>query len=304
MQLVVLTFAGRECYLRILFPLILKYKKYISEYRLYIATTIKSDIDYMQNFADENDFVKIVDFKINNSCEVWNRAYTECVEKDTVYLKLDDDILYFDETLFTDFIKYRIENKNPPLLYPVIINNYFISWMLQKKGSYIPSIKSNIGNDWKIYIEDSKNNIINNKNNKISIGDFIPHNKLLCPVAWGNIKYCYDLHNQFLQDLSKGDITKYHFDKNIILSDYQAVSINACAWLGEDLNQLLEKYKNTMTHEDEAWWSIYIPLWENRPNEIYGKCVVGHYAYYIQRERGIDNTDILQRYFENMKSNN
>jgi len=37
MKIVVLTFGGRECYLKILFPLILKYKQHIDEYRLYIA---------------------------------------------------------------------------------------------------------------------------------------------------------------------------------------------------------------------------------------------------------------------------
>ena len=59
MKLVVLTFGGRLCSLKILFPLIKKYKQYIHEYRIFIATTIQSDIDYMEKFANENDFVKI-----------------------------------------------------------------------------------------------------------------------------------------------------------------------------------------------------------------------------------------------------
>ena len=59
MKLVVLTFGGRKCSLEILFTYIKRYKIHIHEYRIYVATTIKEDIDYMENFAKENsDFVK------------------------------------------------------------------------------------------------------------------------------------------------------------------------------------------------------------------------------------------------------
>jgi hypothetical protein len=66
MKLVVLTFAGRESSMKILFQLILKYKRYIHEYRLYVATLIQSDIDYIEKFASENDFIKVVYTIINN----------------------------------------------------------------------------------------------------------------------------------------------------------------------------------------------------------------------------------------------
>lgn len=300
MKLVVLTFAGRECYLKILFPLILKYKQYIHEYRLYVATTIQSDIDYMEKFAAEHDFVKTVycyiDGKLilDDKCLTWNNAYKSCQEDDTVYLKLDDDIVYFDESLFTDFVQYRIVNPTPPLLYPVIINNHFISWMLQERGVYNPEIKSKIGNTWNSTVARVYQHIIDNKKNKLRVGDFISNSEILCPVAWGNLKYCYDLHDQFLKDLQRDDIEKYKFDNNIVLTNSPAVSINACAWIGSDLKQLMVNYAEM--NEDEPWWSVYVPIWTGRANEIYGKSIVGHYAYYRQREMGLDDTDILERY--------
>ena len=107
MKLVVLTFAGRECYMKILFNLILKYKKFIHEYRLYVATTIQSDIKFMENFAASNDFVKIEYCKVNNEIIlddkelIWDTAYKSCQEDDIVYLKIDDDILYFDESIIS-----------------------------------------------------------------------------------------------------------------------------------------------------------------------------------------------------------
>jgi hypothetical protein len=74
----------------ILFPLILKYKNYIHEYRLYIATTIQSDIDYMEKFARQHEFVKTIycniDGKIilDDKCLIWDNAYKTCKDENTV----------------------------------------------------------------------------------------------------------------------------------------------------------------------------------------------------------------------------
>ena len=299
MNLIVLTFGGRECSLQILFPLILKYKKYITEYRIYIATTIQSDIDYMEKFALENDFVKTIYYEqdghiiLDNKCLIWDNAYNNCQEENTVYLKLDDDIVYFDETLFTDFIEYRINNRDAPLLYPVIINNLYMSWLLQEKGSYNPIIKTNIGNNWKQTYARIKQHILINKNKQLRIGDFTQDNEILCPISWGNLKYCYDLHSQFIEDITNNNIEKYYLDIQT-LTYAEPVSINVCSWIGSDLHNYIKKHGKI--YNDEPWLSIYLPIWSNSYNQIYGKCVVSHYAYYKQRELGLDNTDILNKY--------
>lgn len=303
MKLVVLTFGGRECSLKILFPLILKYKKYIHEFRIFVATVIQSDIDYMEKFASENDFVQTIYLMIdgkritdNSQKElIWNNAYNSCQEEDTVYLKLDDDIVYFDETLFTDFIQYRIHNRNPPILYPIIINNTITSVILQENGIYNPVVKSNILNSWKNTYTRINPHIIQNKTKRLRIGDFVADHEILCPISWGNIQYCYDLHSQFLNDIEKGNVQKYYFPNNIVLKEAEPVSINVCSWIGSDLKEYIKNYGDV--YHDENYLSVYLPIWSGRSNEIYCKSVVSHYAYYKQRELGLDNTDILDRYY-------
>lgn len=300
MKLVVLTFGGRECSLKILFPLILKYKKFIDEFRLYIATTIQTDIDYMENFAVEHEFVKTIYCNINGKCIlndrelIWDNAYKTCQEDNTVYIKLDDDIVYFDETLFTDFVQYRIENKNAPILYPVIINNTITSPILEKYGIYNTPIKSDILNTWPNTYQRIYSHIFQNRESRIRIGDYVDNNEILCPVAWGNLYYCCELHAQFLNDISKGNIQKYYLENNIILENAEPISINACSWIGEELKQYVKEYGDI--YHDENYLSIYLPIWSGKNNEIYSKSVVSHYAYYRQRELGLDNTDILDRY--------
>jgi len=289
--------------MRILFPLILKYREYIDEYRLYVATTIQSDIDYMRKFANENPFVKLVycevggEIILNDKVRIWNNAYKTCQEENTVYLKLDDDIVYLDETLFNDFIKYRIQNRNAPLLYPVIINNLYISNLLQNIGAYNPQLKSNMDHSWKITYSRIRQHIMKNSMHPdLNICHFTTTDEVLCPVSWGNIKYCVDLHTQFLNDLEKDNIGKYYLKHITKLNNAEPASINACSWIGEDLKQLLTDYPNMCN--DENWWSVYVPTWTGRFNEIYNKSVVSHYAYYRQRELGLDNYGILDRYYD------
>ena len=236
MKLIVLTFGGRESSIKILFNYILKYKKYINEFRIYIATTIQSDIDFMENFAKINsDFVKtvycIIDNKIilNDKCLIWDNAYKSCCDKNTVYIKLDDDIVYVDENLFTKFVDFRINNFVAPLIFPVIINNLVISNILQDKQIFNSNIKTNIYHSWKKTYNNIYNYIIDNKYKKIRIGDIVNDNDILCPISWGNINYCINLHNQFISDLYENKIDKYYFNENIELKNAEPVSNNVCS---------------------------------------------------------------------------
>jgi hypothetical protein len=302
MKTIAITFGGRECSLSILFKYILKYRKYIDEYRIYVATIIQSDIDYMTQFALNNDFVKLVyvtdaDGKIilNDKNRIWDEAYKQCQEDDCVYLKFDDDIVYFDETLFTNFLKYRIENEEAPLLFPTIINNCFFSWMFELKQIYTPSKnKSTIGATWPNTYNRIKPIVNSNKSNtQLKIGKITYPGEVLCPSGWGNLEYCVNLHNQFLSDLNHNHIEKYRLGQFKLL-DRHPVSISCCAWLGKRLKQITQQVGDVF--DDEPWLTIWMPTWLDTYNEVYGDCIVGHYAYYRQRELGLDNTGILDMY--------
>ena len=114
----------------------------------------------MKDLAATYDFVEIIyTYDINGNIihdknMIWDNAYKNCQKDDEVYIKFDDDIVFFEETLFTDFLKYRIDNPEIPLLYPTIINNAYFSWLLEK---------NNIYNHMKHYFINKENNKINLK---------------------------------------------------------------------------------------------------------------------------------------------
>jgi hypothetical protein len=299
MKLVLVTFGGKKQHLEILFSYIIKYKKYIDEYKIFVATTIRDDIDYMTNFQKANsDFVKLEYYKENetiildNKNKIWDYAYSICQEDNSIYLKLDDDIVYVDETLFTDFIKYR-ENSNAPLLFPVMINNCYFSNIFTEKNIFNSSLKGNMLSTWQDTYNRIKPFVESTKNNNLKIGKITDTNEVLCPIAWGNLDFCVNLHNTFIDKLKQNKQCEFILDNHVVPHKFP-VSICCCSWKGKDLKEIINIAGKVF--DDEPWWTIWMPTWLNKDNEVYGKTIVAHYSYYRQRELGLDKTDILQKY--------
>jgi hypothetical protein len=319
-RIVLVSFAGRKCTMSILMKYIEKYKNkntdYFDEYRIFVATTIKEDLDYLESLNNKFDWINLVYTKkddkiiLDDRNYIWDASYKTCCQEDTVYLKFDDDIIFLEENIFTDFIKFRIRNKEHPLVFPAIINNSFTSWYYeyQKKIEIHPTLKTKIGETW---IDTSKRiypYVKERIGQQIKIGNITETNEVLCPVAWGNLDYVVSLHNMFINDIknnnnnNNNDKYKFHEWR---LKGIQPVSISCCCWLGDNL----KKYTSMVgeVKDDEPWWTIWLPVWTGDYNIIYGKTVVGHYAYYKQRELGLDKTDILEKYdslFDYLENNN
>jgi hypothetical protein len=95
MRTIAVTFAGRKIFMEILFPYIKKYEKYIDEYHIYAATHKQEDIDYIEDFASKNNFVKV--FRADERKDptyLWDECYKNSQDADAVYIKLDDDIVF------------------------------------------------------------------------------------------------------------------------------------------------------------------------------------------------------------------
>ena len=298
MKTIVVTFAGRKKFMEILFPYIKKYEHKIDEYHIYAATNNQEDLDYIEKFSSENEFVKV--FRAEPGRDpiyLWNECYKNSQDENSVYLKLDDDIVFIDDSLFTDFLEFRKENPQYPIIYPMIVNNLYTSWILQEKMSLEFSQKTNFNERW-----NSVNDRIINylKDNPIPdrLIHVIPEDFALCPIGWGNTEFAKSVHNKFLECLESNrmDIFKNTIDgtKGMILDNYPPVSINCCSWLGSSMKEYTAKYGDVW--QDEIWLSVYLPILSGKPNYIYFDSVVSHFSYYKQMEGGILESNILSRY--------
>jgi hypothetical protein len=298
MKTIVVTFAGRKKFMEILFPYIKKYEHKIDEYHIYAATNNQEDLDYIEKFSSENEFVKV--FRAEPGRDpiyLWNECYKNSQDENSVYLKLDDDIVFIDDSLFTDFLEFRKNNPQYPIIYPMIVNNLYTSWILQEKMALQFSQKTNFNERW-----NSVNDRIINylKDNPIPdrLIHVIPEDFALCPIGWGNTEFAKSVHNKFLECLESNrmDIFKNTIDgtKGMILDNYPPVSINCCSWLGSSMKEYTAKYGDVW--QDEIWLSVYLPILSGKPNYIYFDSVVSHFSYYKQMEGGILESNILSRY--------
>jgi hypothetical protein len=302
MKLIVITFAGRKRYMEILFKYILKNKKIINEYHLYLATTNTEDVRYIYEFQKENsDFVKVLaleSYDNFNKAEVWNLSYKNCLDEDTIYLKIDDDIVFVDDNLFTEFIDFR-KNSDSPIVFPHIINNIISTPLLEKNNK----IKTGMLNDqfvintWSKTIERIKPQIeklkLNFPSREFTVTSLLSQNEILCPTAWGNPEYSKISHLLFLE-IIKSNVVSSIYTENINLLEFQPISIQCCSWFGKDLKKYTEMFGD-VGNEDEPWISVYLPIWAGKPNVIFGKSIVSHFSSYNQ-DNYLITCGILEEY--------
>ena len=298
MRIVAVTFAGRKIFMEVLFPYIKKYSKYLDEYHIYAATNNPEDLDYIDKFASENSFVKVFRAeKGRDPVYLWNECYKNSQDSDAIYIKIDDDIVFIDESLFTEFVEFRKENPQYPIIYPLIVNNTYISWILQEKMGISFSETSNFDSRWDSVIGLIREHL-KSKGIPDRITDIIHEEFVLCPVGWGSVEFAKSVHNRFLDLLENNKIDGFKKSKDnsmgMVLDKNQPASINCCSWLGSGMKEYTSKFGDVW--QDEIWLSVYLPILNDTPNYVYFNSIVSHYSYYKQMQGGILESNILERY--------
>jgi len=182
--------------------------------------------------------------------------FYKTMEPDTMYIRLDDDIVYIEEGALLKLIDARQRNQNPYLVFPTIVNNSIIAYHLQNCGylSFNPKLDGT--------------NVLN--------------------FAWENAQFAEDIHERFLRDLDAGN--KWRLSNDVRLDNYVRVSINSFAFYGRDILPFKDEI-----HDEEQFLSVDLPKRLSRPNLIIPDALISHFSYYTQREY-LDKTGLLERY--------
>ena len=154
--------------------------------------------------------------------------------------------------------KFRIEHREPFVIYPVIINNAYISHVYQALG-------------------------------RIRAPKYLTTH-CMDSLGWNDPKFAEMIHRTFLSFLEKGDIERFKIPTRIVSGC--RVSINCIAWLGEEFARFNGELGMS---DEEEWLSVTRPTQMAGYNMVYGEVVVAHFAFYPQREY-LDETDLLDRY--------
>lgn len=263
-RVVVVTPAGRKRYLELLIPQVVGLRSIVDEYQLWANTVNRDDIYYMYEMEEKYpDFLKVVPLTVpfSNSDSI-HSFFKTCVEDKTVYIRFDDDIVLLDDLeAFTEFVKFRIENKDHFLVFANILNNAVITHIHQRVG---------------------------NISQKAGISGY----KCMDYTGWENASFSLNLHREVLSK----DLASFRLPFNWKLFDYERVSINCVSWLGEGM----AKVDGKVCWDEESDITEVKPKTLKMPNIIFGGFCCVHYAFYTQRGL-LEKTDILARYKERVE---
>lgn len=268
MKKIIVTPAGRKKYLELLHTNLNKCKDEFDEWVIWVNTDNKEDIDYMESLANSYDYIKLqysdvtVDPNGSHTATIC-RFFRNCIDENSVYLRLDDDIIYIKKGSIKDLFDFRIDNEEYFLVFGNILNNAILTNLYQQK------------------------NIITN----------LPPVSYDCldENGWRNGHFATHLHSIFLEKESLGEESDFFID-NWILSNFERCSINAISWLGKSFKE----FNGEVGHAEEIWLSSDKPMELNKPNIIFGKSIFSHYAFAPQRPT-LENTNILERYSKIIK---
>jgi hypothetical protein len=270
-KVVVFTPWGRELTASILYKYLARDHAagMVDEWHLWMNTDDHQyeDVAYGQQLAEEHDWIKTFERppgevlypKQMNT----GRFYTYTQEEDTIYVRMDDDIVWIEKNAIQRLVEQRIDNPFPFVVFPIIWNNAVCSYYLQQ-GQQMPSWWGFVGNH------------------------------CMDPVGWADAQFAENIHNHLLKMIEEDEVEKLFMHHSIQLSVGQQFSVSCFAQFGTEY----KKVDGHLGGEEEGWHTINKPYELQRPNMIVPNSLISHFSFYHQREYLLNNTNILEQYKE------
>lgn len=257
-KIVVNTAAGRRRYMQYLIPYVLA-SDVVDRYDLWINTHNGADIEFFKQLAATYPKIHLVwqpEGWVNGNASI-NAFYKQCIDEDTIYFKLDDDIIWMEDDAIEKMVKFRVDNPQYFLVSPLVINNAQCTYLLQvcdrlKLNHYYNSAADNI-------------------------------------VLWKSGEFASQLHKWFIKKIENKSLNELHMGLHpMALCRF---SINSIMWFGKDLARI----KGIVPGDDEEFMSCILPSRMGWTNCWNADVILAHFAFYTQREQ-LDKCGILEKY--------
>lgn len=260
-KIVVNTAAGRRRYMQYLVPPIIN-SDIVDRYDIWINTNNGADIEFFKQLANHYPKVNLVwqPDGILNGIKSINAFYRICVEDETIYMKLDDDVVWFEPQLFEKMVKFRVDNPDYFIVSPLVINNALSTYLLQL-------------------------------HDKIQLDQYY-ESRCAHPILCHNGYFASTLHEWFMDKYLK---TKEYDKLYVGIQPFGMTrfSINCILWFGSEM----KKFGGDVPGDDEEFMSCIKPTQLGKSNCINGDALISHFAFGLQREI-LDKCTILEKYGE------
>ncbi|KAI5459386.1 hypothetical protein BGZ63DRAFT_360853 [Mariannaea sp. PMI_226] len=246
----------------------------------------------------------------------------ERIEDDVLYVKIDDDIVFMEDSAIPSIVQKKVEHPEYYLVSANIVNQPLLSWVhwnLNAIHPYLPELNKTYPvpgtkidwraselPDWEESLSDDNFNLDDwepKQNNRVHrwlplqqarrdhILDRTPiENTEYHPYGrgWTQWKIGAQEHYSFLENLEKDELFHYKFGTWDF--QYQRMGIQFVAMMGRDIN-----IAKPIEADDEKHFSRTMTRQLGRHGVADGRGMAVHYSFGSQRG-GMDTTDILERY--------
>jgi hypothetical protein len=258
MKTVVVTPSGRQKYLEVLAPRIVSDPE-VDRWDLWLNTEHGPDIEFIHHLGRTHPKIRVIvlpDAMTQPVAYRIHKFYPHACDTDTVYVRMDDDIVWYEKGSISSLVHHRCVDHHPFLIYGNVLNSSITSHIHQRA-------------------------------NRIPLEWGIVRYGVMDAVGWADPVFAEKLHRQFLLNPNPSN---WHLP-DWVLYDYERHSVNVISWHGYDC----AKWCHSMSHDEEAWLAHQEPHRQKRWNVIHGHGLFAHFAFYTQRER-MDATDLLSHY--------
>lgn len=266
-KIVICIAAGRRQFMEVLFRAIDPYRSIVDRVDLWLNTLSFEDRNCIKRTAALDPWYRVVTFPDShlhiNSSILWHtvcKFYKYCMDSDTIFIKVDDDIVYVDDVEhFKRFLDFRIDNPAYFLVSANVLNNAILTRQHQICGHF-----------------SSEPGLVKDHS----------HDKL----GMYDGKFAEGLHRQILAN-GRPDLRKFDFEKEIVLSDYRRICINWIAWFGTEF----ARFGGEVPKEDELWLTTEKPKELAMPIAVCPDFVVIHLAFGPQHKH-ISQVRLIDEY--------
>lgn len=258
-RIVAVTPAGRRRYMKLLAPLVLS-SPLVDRYDIWLNTGDPGDLAFLEEIRQlAPDRVRLV-AQPQGKAPGWDAIHgfaRAAQDTDTIYIRLDDDIVWLEPGFFETLLRFRIDHPRFFLVMPLVINNATCSHILWTCG-------------------------------KIKTSRFVG---AVCmdPVGWGEAEFAVALQRMLIGLARRGETHRLHCGpREIALNRF---SVNVICWFGHDMAAI----GGEVAPAEEEYLSNIIPARLGRTNCFCTDTVAAHFAFYIQRW-AVDRAGLLEEY--------